>query len=83
MDTAEPVVVASVWMENEASIIRSLLESYGIPCHYTAEIASRVYPLSVEGRAQIRIFVSASLADEARDILEQHLNSEAGAETGE
>lgn len=76
MDISEPVVVASVWMENEASIIKSLLASYDIPCHYTAEIASRVYPLSTEGRAQIRIFVAASLADEARDILDQHLTME-------
>lgn len=72
MDKSEPVVVARVWANSEASVIKSLLEGYAIPCHYTAELPTRIYPVSAEGPAQIRIFVPAALAQEARSILEEH-----------
>ena len=72
MDKSEPVVVAKVFAENEACIIKSLLESYNIPCHYTSEFQMRIYPTSSEGTAHIRIFVAASMAEDARQILEQH-----------
>ena len=69
MDKSEPVVVARVWAESEASVIKSMLEAYGIPSHYTSELPSRIYPLSAKGVAQIRIFVPAALADEALELL--------------
>ena len=72
MDKSEPVVVARAWADSEASVIKSLLESYSIPCHYSSELPNRLYPLSTEGLGQIRIFVPASLAQEARCILDEH-----------
>jgi len=73
MDTSEPVAVASVWSDNEASVIKSLLGSYNIPCHYSADLPTRFYPVSAEGSSgHIRIFVPASFAQEARLILEEH-----------
>jgi hypothetical protein len=72
MDTSKPVVVAWAWAESEASVIKSLLGSYNIPCHYSSELPTRFYPVSAEGAGHIRIFVPASLAQEARTILEEH-----------
>jgi hypothetical protein len=72
MDKSAPVVVARVWVDGEASVIKSLLESYDIPCHYTSELPTRLYPISAENEGHIRIFVSASLAEEARHILDEH-----------
>jgi hypothetical protein len=72
MDKSAPVVVASVWAHSEASVIKSLLGSYNIPCHYSSELPSRFYPGSAKGSGQIRIFVPASLAEEARRILSEH-----------
>lgn len=72
MDKSEPVVVARAWADSEASVIKSLLESYDIPCHYASELPSRLYPVASEGLGQIRIFVPASLAQEARRILDDH-----------
>ena len=69
MDKSEPVVVARVWAESEASVIKSMLEAYGIPSHYTSELPSRIYPVSAKGVAQIRIFVPATLADDAIELL--------------
>jgi hypothetical protein len=72
MDKAPPVVVARAWTDSEASVIKSLLESYSIPCHYASEIPHRIYPVSVEGLGEIRIFVPAVFAQEACQILEDH-----------
>ena len=68
-DKAEPVVIARVWREGEASVIKSMLEAYGIPSHYTSEMPARIYPVSAEDVPRIRIFVTAAMADEARELL--------------
>ncbi len=67
-----PVVVARSWTDSEASVIKSLLDSYSIPCHYQSELPSRLYPVSTESLAPIRIFVPASVAQEAIRILDEH-----------
>lgn len=77
MDKSEPVVVARTWANSEASVIKSLLESYAIPCHYSAELPGRLYRVSTKGLGHIRIFVPASLAQEAKRILDEHRRSQA------
>jgi hypothetical protein len=77
MDKAAPVIVARTWTDSEASVIKSLLESYCIPCHYASELPHRIYPASVDGLGEIRIFVPAAFAQEARQILEEHRRREA------
>lgn len=77
MDVSEPVIVARAWTESEASIIKSLLEGYSIPCYYSSELPHRLYPVSAEGLGHIRVFVPASLADEAEQILDEHRRSQA------
>ena len=77
MNKSEPVVVARAWADSEASVIKSLLESYSIPCHYSSELPSRLYTLATEGLGQIRLFVPASLAEEATRILEEHRRRQA------
>jgi hypothetical protein len=72
MENQAPVIVATVWKQTEASVIKSLLESYSIPCHFSSELPHGIYPLSMDGLAEIRIFVPAALADEARRILHEH-----------
>jgi hypothetical protein len=77
-DNSAPVIVARAWTEGEASVIKSLLESYGIPCHYQSEkLPSRIYPVSAEGLGQIRIFVPAALGQEASRILDEHRRRQA------
>jgi hypothetical protein len=72
MDKEAPVVVATTWMTSEASVIKSLLEGYGIPCHYSSEMPQPISPLPAEGSTEIRIYVPAALAEEARRVLEEH-----------
>jgi hypothetical protein len=77
MDKSAPVVVARVWADSEASVIKSLLGSYGIPCHYSSELPGRLYSGPVKASGQIRIFVPASLAEEAKRILREHCRQQA------
>ncbi len=77
MDKSEPVVVARAWADSEASVIKSLLESYSIPCHYSSELPNRLYSVANDGLGQIRIFVPASLAQEAKRILDEHRRNQA------
>jgi len=77
MNKNAPVVVARTSTESEAVVIKSLLESYSIGCHYTAENPHRVYPLSSEGSTDIKIYVPDAMADEARRILAEYRRREA------
>jgi len=77
MDKSDPVVVARAYTDSEASVIKSLLGSYRIPCHYSSELPNRFYPVPTEGMGQIKILVPASLAEEAKLILEEHRCHEA------
>ena len=77
MNKDAPVVVATTSTESEAVVIKSLLESYNIGCHYMSELPHRIYPLSGEGLAEIRIYVPAAMADEARRILAEYRRREA------
>ena len=80
MDKTDPVIVARTWTDSEASVIKSLLESYSIPCHYASELPHRLYPASKEGFGEIRIFVPAAFAQEASQILEDHRRHQAAAQ---
>jgi len=77
MDKRAPVIIARAWTDSEASVIKSLLESYHIPCHYSSELPHRIYPVSAEGLGEIRIFVSEPLAEEAIAILSEHRRHQA------
>ncbi len=77
MDKTAPVIVARTWMNTEASVIKSLLDSYSIPCHFTSELPSQIYPLSGEGLTEIRIYGPAQLAEAARRVLAEHRRRDA------
>ncbi len=72
MENEAPVVVATTWMTTEASVIKSLLEGYNIPCHLSSELPRQLVPVHAEAGTAIRIYVPAILADEARRILAEH-----------
>ena len=73
MDSSPPTVIATTWMESEASVIKSLLESYSIPCHYSSETPHALSPIKIDRvGGEIRIYVPGALAEEARRILAEH-----------
>lgn len=72
MDESAAVPIARVWNDGEALVIVSLLQSYGIPSHYSSELPHRIYPVSTEDEGGIRVFVPAAYAGEARHVLKEH-----------
>ena len=77
MNKSEPVIIARAHTEGEASVIKSLLGSYNIPCHFSSELLGRFYPDPDESLGKIRLYVPASLEEDARHILEEHKRHEA------
>jgi Putative prokaryotic signal transducing protein len=55
--------------ELEANVIKSHLESEGIPVLLQYESAGRVFGLTVDGLGEIRILVPQKLAEEAKRII--------------
>jgi len=64
------VVVCTVQGELTASVIKSHLESEGIPVLLKYESAGKVYGLTVDGLGEVRIMVPEKLAEEAKHIIE-------------
>ncbi len=61
------------WNDGEADIVRLLLEANDIPCQVVSDITHSLYPLSVDGLGEIRIFVPEASLEEASQILADHL----------
>lgn len=47
-----------VWGPAEAEVIKSFLESNGIPCILKGLVVQSVHPFSADGLGEIKIFVS-------------------------
>lgn len=72
MDTSKSdfVVVCTVQGELIAHIIKSHLESEGIPAYLKKESVGLVYGLTVNGLGQVSILVPRELAEDAKRIIE-------------
>ena len=70
VDKSNFVVISTVQGELVANVIKSHLESEGIPVLLEYESAGRVYGLTVDGLGQVKILVPRELAEEARQIIE-------------
>jgi len=66
-----PVVVYVANSPLEGEVIKGRLESEGIPAILQYESISVVYGITVDGIGATRVLVPASLAEEAREILEE------------
>lgn len=56
--------------EMEAQVIKSLLESCGIPSLMQGNAALSMQPFVMDGMGEIKIMVTEAQADEARKIIE-------------
>ena len=55
--------------EMEAQVIRSLLESYGIPCYLKSHASPSVHLFTVDGMGEYRVMVLESMAEEAKNLI--------------
>jgi hypothetical protein len=69
-DKSDLVVISTVQGELIANVIKSHLESEGIPVLLEYESVGIVYGLTVDGLGQVKILVPRELAEEARQIIE-------------
>ena len=63
------VVICTVQGEPTANVIKSHLESEGIPVLLKYDSVSVVYGLTVDGLGAVRILVPHTLAEEAKHII--------------
>ena len=55
--------------EMEAQVIKSLLESYEIPCFLKSHAAPSVHMFTVDGMGEVKVMVLESMADSARELI--------------
>jgi hypothetical protein len=65
------VYLTSVSGGPEVDIVKSLLESYGIPVNISYEAMRTVMGLTMDGMGNVDIFVPADKRDEAEKILNE------------
>ena len=65
----EYVVVSKVQGELIANVLKSHLESEGIPVLLKYDVAGRLYGVTVDGIGEIRILVPQEYAEKARKII--------------
>ncbi len=68
-DEPELEVIETVHGDIVASVLKSHLESEGIPVLLQYEAVGRVYGLTVNGLGQVKILVPRDLAEKAREII--------------
>jgi len=70
----EFIIVCTVQGELTANVLKSHLESEGIPVHLEYDSASKVFGLTVDGLGEMRILVPRELAEDARRIISPENN---------
>ncbi len=70
VEKTELVKVYTTCGQLEAEVMKSRLESEGIPVLLQYDSASIVFGITVDGLGKVNILVSANLAQEARSILQ-------------
>lgn len=69
MDNLIEIRVVEGFLEGE--IIKSKLDSYGIPCMLKEESARRLFGLTLNGLGKVRIMIPAQYKDKAEEILDE------------
>ena len=67
---SEYVIISTVQGDIIANVLKSHLESEGIPVLLKYEAAGRIYGLTVDGIGEVRILVPREYAEEAKSIIE-------------
>lgn len=63
--------------ELQAQVVKSLLDSFGIPSALQSQAPGSVYAFTTNGMGEYRILVAQEFADEARKIIEAKADEEA------
>ena len=64
-------VLLSVWGQAEAEVIKSYLESNGIPSFFKSRVVQSVHPFTMDGLGEIKIYVKEPDLEIAKKLLEE------------
>ncbi len=53
----------------EAQVIKSLLESFGVPCLLKSNAVASVHMFAVDGMGEVRVMVLDSMSEKARELI--------------
>ena len=76
------VVVSRIQGRLVAQVIKTKLESHGIPVLLRSNAASLVFGLTVDGLGEVRVLVPARYAERARELLIERSEGEADSLPG-
>jgi len=68
LDLAE---VHKVFGPAESEVIRTMLESYGIPCIFRGKVLQSVLPFSADGMGEIKVFVPKKDLAMAKKLIQE------------
>jgi ribonuclease III len=71
-NSASPVAIFETRSDVEASIVRGLLESHGVPSILSSPVTHALFPVNVNELGAVRILVHPGDADDARRIIDSH-----------
>jgi hypothetical protein len=66
------IVVYRTWNDQEAQLVKGILELYGIPVRLATDISHALYPFTLDGLGETRILVPIAAEDDAQSILAGH-----------
>ncbi len=79
----DPTLVLITWQRTEAEMIKAILEEHGIQCMLSSDITHTVYPFTMNGLGEIRIYVPKEQVSEAQHIIKVYSGGEERAEQEE
>jgi hypothetical protein len=65
------VELVKVWGPAEMEIIKTMLESYGIPCLLRGQVVQSVLPYTVDGMGEVKCLVFKKDLAKAKKLIEQ------------
>ncbi|HEU4402863.1 MAG TPA: hypothetical protein VFT43_12225 [Candidatus Polarisedimenticolia bacterium] len=65
-------IVYRTWDDNEAQLVKGILELYGIPVRLDTDISHTLYPFTLNGLGETRVLVPSAAEGEAQTILLGH-----------
>jgi hypothetical protein len=69
-DNSDLQEINRVYGPVEAELIKNFLESQGIPCLVRGLTAGFIYPFSVDGMAEFKVFICRNDVEKARELLD-------------
>lgn len=78
----EFVTVYRAWGEAELQVVKGLLESSGIECRLVPQGPRSIYPVTVDGLAEVWIMVPRERAEEAQALIAAYRSRGEGEEEG-